>query len=432
LTKAIVFSNILKIKKLLTFKSMKGEAMTKIDCSVKKEWLEALFSQNEEGLRKLVEAVVQALLQAEMAEHLGAEPYERSMERRGWRNGYKARKLNSRVGRLELKLPQARDGSFSPQLFNRYQRSERALLSSLIEMYVQGVSTRKVRKIVEKLCGNSFSSSTVSALVKQLDEEISSFRERRLEGSYPYITVDARYEKVRLNSRVVNLGVLIAKGVNQDGYRELLNLELVLSETEDYWKAFFEKLKDRGLTGVKLVSSDAHQGLRNAIDSCFTGASWQYCQTHFSRTMLEKVGKKDRKRFHSDLKRLYEAEDMREARILVQWMAEYWGKSYPKLMEKLEEDLEYVLACLNFPEKHRKKIRTTNSLERLNREIKRRTRVVSIFPNQESCLRLIGALMLEQHEEWLAGYKYLDMSELQKAEKPSNSTNCLEEEVCRR
>jgi len=404
--------------------------MTQIDCSVKKEWLEALFSENEEGLRKLVEAVVQSLLQAEMTEHLGAELYERSKQRRGWRNGYKPRRLNSRLGRLELKVPQARDGSFSPQLFDRYQRSEKALLSSLIEMYVQGVSTRKVRRIVEKLCGTAVSSSTVSALVKQLDEEISSFRERRLQGSYPYITVDARYEKVRVNSRVVNLGVLIAKGINQDGYQELLDLELVRSETEDYWKEFFDKLIERGLSGVKLVTSDAHKGLRNAIERCFTGASWQYCQTHFSHTMVEKVGKKDRKRFHCDLKRLYDSDSMQEARSLVQRMAEDWGQKYSQVVEKLEEELEYVLACLNFPEKHRKKIRTTNSLERINREIKRRTRVVSIFPNEDSCLRLIGALMLEQHEEWLAGYKYLDMSELQKAEKPSNSTNCLEKEVC--
>jgi len=409
---------------------MKGETMTHIDFSAKKEWLEALFSENEEGLRELVEAVVQSLLQAEMTEYLGAEPYERSSERKGLRNGYKQRKLNTRVGRLELKVPQARDGSFSPQLFDRYQRSEKALLSSLVEMYVQGVSTRKVRKIVERLCGTAVSSSTVSALVKQLDEEIAQFRRRRLESSYRYITVDARYEKVRVDSKVVSLAVLVAKGVNQDGFQEFLDLEVVRSETEDYWRLFFEKLIERGLTGVKLVTSDAHQGLRKAIDRCFTGASWQYCQTHFSRTMLEKVAKSDRKRFHSDLKRLYEAEEMEEARILVQWMAEYWRESYSKLIEKLEDELEHVLACLHFPASHRKKIRTTNSLERFNREIKRRTRVVNIFPNEDSCLRLIAALMLEQHEEWLSGNRYLDMRTFSQAEKPSYSTNSLEEEVC--
>jgi putative transposase len=409
---------------------MKGEAMTKIDFSVKKEWLKALFSEGSEGFKNLVEAVVQSILQMEMREHLGAEPYERSSERRGLRNGYKPRKLNSRVGSLELRVPQSRDGSFSSQLFARYQRSEKALFSSLIEMYLQGVSTRKVRKIVEKLCGSTVSSSTVSVLTKQLDEEISSFRERNLELSYPYLIVDARYEKVRVNKRVISLGVLIALGINEDGYREFLDLKLVRSETEDHWKDFFESLLARGLKGVVLVVSDAHQGLRNAINQCFPGASWQHCQTHFSKRILEKVAKSEQQRFHHDLKRLYHSATIEEARFLVHRMAEDWAESYPKLIEKLEEELEYVLAVLNVAENHRKKLRTTNCLERLNREIKRRTRVVSIFPNEESCLRLIGALLLEQHEEWLAGNRYLNMSALSQTEKPSNSTNCLEEDVC--
>lgn len=405
--------------------------MTRIDCSVKKEWLKALFSDNDEGLRKVVESVVQSILQAEMTEHVGAEPYERSIERRGVRNGYKDRKLNSRVGKLDLKVPQSRDGSFSPQLFDRYQRSEKALLSSLIEMYVQGVSTRKVKRIVEALCGTAVSSSTVSALVKQLDEELSSFRERNLEGSYPYIIVDARYEKVRVNGSVISMGILLAIGINQDGYREFLDLELVRSETEDYWRLFFEKLIARGLKEVVVAVSDAHKGLRRAISQCFPGTSWQHCQTHFSRRMVEKVAQSDKKRFHSDLKRLYESDSMEEARTLVHRMAEGWGERYPKLIEKLEEELEYVLAVVRVPAGHRRRLRTTNSLERINREIKRRTRVISIFPNEESCLRLIGALMLEQHEEWLTGNKYLDMTALSQTEKPSNSTNCLqEEEVC--
>ena len=405
--------------------------MTKINCSAKEEWLKGLFSEGSEGFKNLVEAVVQALLEVEMTEHVGAEPYERSSERKGFRNGYKARKLNSRVGSLELRVPQSRDGSFSTQLFERYQRSEKALFSSLIEMYIQGVSTRKVRKIVEKLCGTDVSSSTVSVLVKQLDGEISSFRERALKGSYSYLIVDARYEKVRVQGRVISLAILIAIGINQDGFREFLDLEIVRSETEDYWRVFFDKLIERGLTGVRLVVSDAHQGLKKAISQCFAGSSWQHCQTHFSKRILERVAKSEQQRFHHDLKRLYHSATIEEARFLVQRMAEDWAESYPKLIEKLEEELEYVLAVLNVPENHRKKLRTTNCLERLNREIKRRTRVVSIFPNEESCLRLIGALLLEQHEEWLAGNRYLNMSALSQAEKPSNSTNCLhKEEVC--
>ena len=405
--------------------------MTKINCSAKEEWLKGLFSEGSEGFKNLVEAVVQSILEVEMTEHVGAERYERSGERKGFRNGYKARKLNSRVGSLELRVPQSRDGSFSSQLFERYQRSEKALFSSLIEMYIQGVSTRKVRKIVERLCGSTVSRSTVSVLTKQLDEELSSFRERSLELSYPYIIVDARYEKVRVNKRVISLGVLIAIGINQDGYREFLDFKLVLSETEEYWKDFFESLLARGLKGVVLVVSDAHQGLRNAINQCFPGASWQHCQTHFSKRILERVAKSERQRFRHDLKRLYHSATIEEARLLLHRMAEDWAKSYPQLIEKLEEELEYVLAVLTVSENHRKKLRTTNCLERLNREIKRRTRVVSIFPNQESCLRLIGALLLEQHEEWLSGNRYLNMTALSQAEKPSNSTNCLhKEEVC--
>jgi len=395
---------------ILTLSSMKGEKMTQTDYSVKPEWLKALFSDGDEGLRKLVESVVQSILQAEMREHLQARPYERSHKRAGFRNGYKPRRLHTRVGRLELMLPQARDGSFSTQLFDRYQRSEKALLSSVMEMYMPGVSTRMVKRITEELCGSGLSSSTISHLVKGLDEEISNFRQRKLEGSYPYIIVDARYEKVRVHRRVISSGVFIAIGINQDGFREVLGFELACSEREDYWRIFFPGLLQRGLRGLQCVS-------------------WQHCQSHFTRRLLEKVAKGERKRLLSDLRRLYESDSMEEARYMVQRMAEDWGKRYPKIIDKLEDELEYLLACFNVPQSHRRRLRTTNSLERLNREIRRRTRMVSIFPNGESCLRLIGALLLEQHEEWLSGYRYLDMSDALEAEKENYCPNS-QEAVC--
>jgi putative transposase len=365
-------------------------------------------------LREIVELVVQQLLEAEMTEHIGAAPYERSATRVGHRNGYKPRALRTRVGTLNLLVPQDREGTFSTRLFARYQRNEKALVLALMEMYVEGVSTRKVKEVTEELCGISFSKSLVSELASGLDSELQAWRNRALEAkAYPYLFVDARYEKVRVDGRVVSQGVLVVSGVRDDGFRELLAVEIADTESEATYHELFRSLKRRGLSGVELVISDDHGGLKAAIARNFQGASHQRCQVHYVRNLLGMVGYASRKELGSDLSSVFAAPAMEQALQIASSVANKWrGKDNEKLACHLEEHLEECLSCLAFPESHRRRIRTTNGLERLNQEIKRRTRVVRIFPNREACLRLVTALAIEQSEEWLTGRRYLDMEEL--------------------
>ncbi len=366
-------------------------------------------------LREIVERVLQELLEAEMTEHIGAAPYERSERRTGHRNGYKPRALRTRVGTLNLLVPQDREGTFSTRLFARYQRNEKALVLALMEMYVEGVSTRKVTEVTEALCGTSFSRSLVSRLAGDLDVELRAWRSRPLTAkAYPYLFVDARYEKVRVGQRVVSQGVLIVSAVRQpDGLREILTVEVADTESEATYQDLFRSLKSRGLWGVELVISDDHEGLKAAIARHFQGASHQRCQVHYARNLHGMVGAAKRKELGADLRAIFAAPDRRSAFGLVSSVAEKWRKKgYEKVAEHLEEHVEECLACLAFPESHRRRIRTTNGLERFNQEIKRRTRVVRIFPNRESCLRLVTALAVEQSEEWITGRRYLDMEEL--------------------
>jgi putative transposase len=365
-------------------------------------------------LRQIVERVVQQMLEAEMTEHVGAAPHERTDARKGHRNGYKPRTLRTRVGTLNLLIPQDREGTFSTRLFSRYQRNEKALCLALMEMYVEGVSTRKVKDITEELCGTSFSKSLVSSLAGDLDAELKAWRNRTLEAkAYPYLFVDARYEKARVGHGVVSQGVLVVSAVRQDGFREILAVEVADTESEATYQELFRSLKARGLTGVELVVSDDHEGLKAAVARHFQGASWQRCQVHYSRNLLGMVGAKKRKELAADLRGVFAAPDRRSALELASSVAEKWrGKGHEKIACHLEEHIEECLACLAFPESHRRRIRTTNSLERFNQELKRRTRVVRIFPNRESCLRLVSALAVEQSEEWLTGRRYLDMEEL--------------------
>lgn len=361
-------------------------------------------------LRELVERTVQAILEAEMTAHLGAARYERGAGRTGHRNGTKPRTLVTRVGTLQLAVPQDRDGTFSTELFARYQRSEQALVSTLLEMYVQGVSTRKVAAITEELCGVSFSKSQVSALSSRLDADLAAWRTRPLtETTYPYLTVDARYEHVRIDGRVVSQGVLIVAGVRGDGRREVLAVEVVDTESEASYLALFQALKDRGVRGVELVTSDQHRGLRTAIARCFHGASWQRCQVHLSRNLLGAVGHRHRRALGDDLRAVFAAPTLGQARGAAHDAADRWRSTHPGIATRLEEDLDDSLACLAFPPEHRVRIRTTNGLERLNQELKRRTRVVRIFPNRASLLRLVTALVIEQSEEWVSGRCYLDL-----------------------
>ena len=364
-------------------------------------------------LRQIVERVLQELLESEMTEHVGAAPYERSATRTGQRNGYKPRTLRTRVGTLNLAVPQDREGTFSTRLFARYQRNEKALVLALMEMYVEGVSTRKVKEITEELCGTSFSKSLVSSLAGGLDAELGAWRSRPLKGeAYPYLFVDARYEKARVDHKVVSQGVLVVSAVKDDGMREILAVEVADTESEATYQELFRSLKGRGLKGVELVTSDDHEGLKAAIFRHFQGASHQRCQVHYQRNLLGTVGAAKRKELASDLKTVFAAPEREMALGLASSVAEKWrGKGQPKVAEHLEEHIEDCLTCLAFPESHRGRIRTTNGLERFNQEIKRRTRVVRIFPNREACLRLVTALAVEQSEEWLTGRRYLDMRE---------------------
>jgi len=369
-------------------------------------------------LEEIVRRALQQILEAEMTAHIGAAPYERTDERRGQRNGYKRRTLRTRVGTLNLLVPQDREGTFSTQLFARYQRNEKALVLALMQMYIEGVSTRKVKDVTEELCGTSFSKSLVSRLAGELDSELERWRKRPLgEKAYPYLFVDARYEKARVEHRIVSEGVLIVYGVGEDGYREVLGVEVADTESEATYQELFRGLKGRGLRGVRLVTSDDHPGLEAAISRHFQGASWQRCQFHYSKNLLKLVGSKKRAELAEGLREVFACPTRETALAVAGELADRWRGSHPQVAEHIEEHIEECLACLSFPASHRKRIRTTNGLERFNQEIKRRTGVVRIFPNREACLRLVSAMAAEQSEEWVSGRRYLNMEELPLAER---------------
>jgi len=326
---------------------------------------QALLLDDPAFLRGIVERALQAILEEEMTAHLGAARYERGEGRTGYRNGSKPRTLTTRVGTLELRVPQDRDGTFSTELFARYQRSEQALVTALMEMYLQGVSTRNVAAITEELCGTSISKSQVSALVGRLDPELQAWRERPLTAAaYPYLVVDARYEHARVDGRVVSLGVLVVAGVRDDGRREILAVAEADTESEATDHDLFARLKERGVRGVEPVTSDNHQGLKAAIDRHFQGASWQRCQVHFSRNLLGLVGAKHRARLGEDLRGIFGATAVARARAAARARATAWKASHPQLAAKLDEDIEDCLACYAFPVAHRSRIRTTNGVER--------------------------------------------------------------------
>jgi len=383
--------------------------MAGYDINVGSDLLPGLLS-GQNGLAKLVEAVLNQILEAQVAETLGAGRHERSDERQGYRNGYRARTLYTRVGPVTLRVPQTRDGSFSTDIFKRYQRSEQAFVLSLMEMVVQGVSTRKVSAITEELCGASFSKSTVSELCVGLDARVKVFNERSLEGEYPFVMVDALFIKSRQGDRVVKRAALIASGIRGDGYREILGVQIGDSENYTTWEEMFKWLKGRGLSGVYFVISDDHCGITKAVDKHFQGATWQRCQVHLMRNLLGHSPTKVRGEVAAAAKLVFQAADMKEARRRLTEFVEQFEKNAPKAVACMEEGFEDAMAVMALPEKYRKKLRTTNMQERLNEEVRRRERVIRIFPNDESALRLIGALLAEQNESWQTR-KYLDMDE---------------------
>lgn len=373
----------------------------------------------EEGdlLKTIIEQTVQRVLEAEMDEALQAGKSERSESRLGYRSGYYGRTLVTRVGKIELRIPQDRQGRFRTEVFERYQRSEKALVAAMLEMYVQGVSTRKVKNITEELCGHEVSSSTVSRVVQTLDEELEKFSQRRLEEAYPYLVLDARYEKVREDGSVRSQAVLVAIGINWEGRRNVLAVELAARESASSWRNLLVSLRQRSLQGVEFVVSDDHAGLRRAIQEVLPEAVWQRCYVHFLRNALDYLPRKADDDCLQELRWIYDRRDAQEARQdLAAWLLK-WGKRYPKLCVWAEENIEETLSFYRLPRQHHKNMKSTNMLERLMEELKRRTLVVRIFPNAAACLRLVRALAVEIHENWIEAMQYLNMEPLREQKK---------------
>ena len=378
------------------------------DFTLPAELLEQVQEQGLDVLPELIRIVLNAAMQAERSEHLQAAPYQHSEERRGYANGYKPKTLRTRVGDITFAVPQVREGGFYPQALEKGLRSERALTLALAEMYVQGVSTRKVKAITEQLCGVSVSSSTVSQAAAQLDSELEKWRERPLD-EYPFLFLDAYYEQVREDGQVRNLAVLVAVGVTSSGKREILGVSVSLSEHEVHWRTFLESLKQRGLGGVQLITSDDHAGLRAARVAVFGGIPWQRCQFHLQQNAQAYVPHKHMQaEVTADIRMVFDAPERATADAYLAKIVAKYEKSASRLSEWLAANLPEGLTVFAFPAAYRKLLRTTNGVERLHREVRRRARVVSIFPNTASCLRLVSAVLAEISEEWLTGRTYIN------------------------
>ena len=352
-------------------------------------------------LKELVEISVRNMLEEEVSRHIGAGPYERSSGRQGYRNGTKPRTMKTSVGELRFDLPQVREGGFRTQIFERWQRSDRALVAAMREMVVKGVSTRRVSSVLEEMGGFEVSAATVSRATAELDEQIEAFFSRPLgEYAYPYVLVDARYEKARKRGRVRSQAVLVAVGIREDGHRELLALSLGDSESEDTWGEVFGSLKDRGLRGTEWIVSDAHGGIRAAMDKHFQGVEWQRCRVHFMRELLNKAAVKDRKELAADLRSIYASEEREECLEVAREIVAKWALRKPKIARAIEDGVEDTLAVWSLGRKRRRKLNSTNMLERLMREIKRRTRIAWPFPSERACWRLVGAILLEVQDKW--------------------------------
>ena len=391
--------------------------MTVVKATPRRVDWKAVLTSDEDTFRGLLQAVVQEVLEMEMVEALQAEKGERTSARLGYRSGYYDRRLVTRVGVLELRVPQDRAGRFSTELFDRYQRSEKALVAALAEMYIHGVATRKVKAITEELCGHSFSASTISDATARLDENLQAFANRRLDEAYPYLILDARYERIREAGVIASQAVLIAIGVDWEGRRQVLGVELANRESRSSWRDFLIGLRERGLHGVEFVVSDDHRGLKAAIREILTEAVWQRCYVHFLRNALDYVPRRVDDDCLQELRWFYDRRDLAEVRRdIAAWLMK-WQDNYPKLTSWVEDNIEETLTYYRLPLAHHKHMKSTNMLERLNQELKRRTHLVRIFPNEASCLRLVRALAVEQHESWLEATRYLNMDHLRERKK---------------
>ncbi|MBN2218783.1 MAG: IS256 family transposase [Kosmotogaceae bacterium] len=366
--------------------------------------LEDYLIDQKDGLKQLLTWFLNLVMQLEAMQQVGAEPYERVESRKALRNGYKERSLKTRAGELKLKKPQFREISFETKVFERYSRVERALINAVIESYLQGVSTRKVKDIVSQFGIEELSASSVSRIAKELDEKAEEFLKRPIERPIPYLFVDASYFKVRTDSRYVTKAFLIVTGIRDDGYREILGARIADGEDELFWSGFFQDLLDRGLSGVKLVISDGHKGIQKAVEKPFLGASWQMCHVHFVRAVLRNVAKKYQKEIADKLKMALEDETKMHELVL-----DLENRGYSKSADTIERFRFSLGNYRAFPREHWRRIRTTNGLERINKELKRRTRVAGAFPNDESFMRIGVSLLIDINEEWLTTKKYLSM-----------------------
>jgi transposase-like protein len=368
------------------------------------EFLEDYLIDQEDGLKKLLTWFLNLVMQLEAMEQIDAEPYQRVDSRKAHRNGYKERSLKTRVGELKLKKPQFREISFATKVFDRYSRVEKALINAVIESYLQGVSTRRVQDIVSRLGVEDLSASSVSRISRELDGRVEEFLKRPIEHSIPYLFVDASYFKVRTDSRYITKAFLVVTAIRDDGYREILGARIADGEDELFWTGLFDDLKDRGLSGVKLVVSDGHKGIQKAVEKSFLGASWQMCHVHFVRAVLRNVAKKYQKEIADKLKIALDDETKMHELVL-----DLEGRGYSKSAGTIEHFQFSLWNYKSFPRNHWRRIRTTNGLERINKELKRRTRVVGAFPSDQSFMRLGASILIDINEEWMTTKKYLSM-----------------------
>lgn len=363
------------------------------------EILQLLSADRNTAFAKLLQDSLNSILRAESTEQLKAEPYERSEERTGSRNGFRDRPLTTRIGQITLKVPKHRDGAaFKTFVFNNYCRSEAALIVTMAEMCVNGVSTRKVSQVMETLCGKSFSKSTVSEACKELDDKVKEFRDRPLAGDYPFMTIDATYFKVQENSRVISKAFMIAYATNSEGHREIIGFDIYRNESKETWNAFLKQLKARGLTGVRMITSDAHEGIIDAISKQFPDVPWQRCQFHFSRNITQKTPAKYQKGLASELQDMFNCKTIEAARKRRDEIIADYKNVAEEAMTCLDEGFEDAMTVMVLPGYLHKYYRTSNQIERLNKELKRRSKVIGVFPNEDSLMRLMGAVLMERND----------------------------------
>jgi len=387
--------------------------MTEPTIALKQYLINIGLEEDADFLRQGIQLLSQMLMELEVDQQVGASKHERTPERKNYRNGHRQRTWKTRVGEIDLAIPKLRKGSYFPSLLEPRRPTEKALLAVIQEAYLKGVSTRKVDALLKALGLTGIDKSSVSRICKELDHTVEEFRNRPLQESYPYVWLDAMYLKVRQNHRVVSLALVIAIGVDDTGERHMLGFDLGASEDEDFWLAFLRSLVKRGLRSVQLVISDAHEGLKKALRQVFTGASWQRCRVHFMRNVLAQIPRQDKRAVADAVRLIFNQPDRHSAGLQLHGLAQNMGDLYPQAAKLLLEVEEDILVYKTFPREHWRRIHSTNPLERIHKEVKRRTKVVGVFPDQASVLRLVGMNLKEIDDDWRAGRNYFQHESMQ-------------------